>query len=256
MTGRQFSGRVAIVTGGASGIGRCIARRLALEGAAVFVVDINHELAIAAATELRGAGCNASAIRADITRESDVLEMVAQVQGAFGRLDILVHSAGIGIERPFLKTSAEEWRHLIDVNLTGTFLCCKAAANAMIARGYGRIITISSTAGIRGGVGRAAYGAGKAGIITLTKVMAVELAASGITVNALAPGAIDTELVARMHSPRTRAEYRKAIPLDRYGSPEEVAACALFLASEDASYVTGHALAVDGGFLAAGLMGR
>ena len=126
----------------------------------------------------------------------------------------------------------------------------------MVERGYGRIVNLASTAGIRGGSGRAAYGAAKGGVIALTKVMAVELAPHGITVNALAPGAIETELVARMHSAQTRRVYRAGIPLDRYGTPEETAHAAVFLASDEARYITGHILAVDGGFLSAGVMHR
>jgi NAD(P)-dependent dehydrogenase (short-subunit alcohol dehydrogenase family) len=180
--------------------------------------------------------------------------MVRETVSELGGLDILVHSAGIGVERAFLDTTPEEWRRIIDVDLSGTFYCCQAAAREMARRGYGRIVTLASVAGLSGGVDRAAYGAAKGGVITLTKVMAVELARQGVTVNALAPGPIDTEMVQKMHSAATRRDYRAAVPMDRYGTPEEVAASAAFLCSEAAGYVTGHVLSVDGGFMAAGIM--
>jgi 3-oxoacyl-[acyl-carrier protein] reductase len=235
----RFTNTVALVTGGASGIGRQVSRRMAAEGAWVFVADANAAGAEAVAGELNA-----------------VAGMAEAVLRAAGRIDALVHSAGVGIERSFLDTTHAEWSRLIDIDLTGTFLTCQAAARPMVERGYGRIVTIASTAGVRGGSGRAAYGAAKGGVIALTKVMAVELAPFGVTVNTLTPGAIETELVAAMHSAETRRVYKAGIPADRYGTPDEVASAALFLASEEARYISGHALAVDGGFLAAGVMKR
>ena len=252
--GLDFSGRVALVTGGASGIGFAVAQQLAALGAKVAIADVNLEGAEAAAARL--AGAEVMTLGVDVREPDEVDKMVESVATGFGRLDILVHSAGVGIERSFLETSAEEWRRLIDIDLSGTFYCAQAAARRMVEGGYGRIVTLASTAGLRGGTGRAAYGAAKGGVVALTKVMAVELAPHGITANALAPGAIETELVARMHSEETRRVYRAGIPFDRYGTPEEVAAAAVFLASEQAGYVTGQILGVDGGFLAAGVMHR
>ncbi len=252
---RNMIGRVSIVTGGASGIGRAVAVRLAAMGSSVVIVDSNRDGADAAASGIVSSGGKAFSVTADVCRRGDVEQMVAEA-AALGPVDALVHSAGIGIERPFLETTAKEWSRIIETDLTGTFLCCQAVASHMAANGYGRIVNLASTAGIRGGTGRAAYGAAKGGVIALTKVMAVELAPFGITVNALAPGAIETELVKRMHSENTRVVYRRGIPADRYGTPEEVAAVAAFLVTEEARYVTGQILGVDGGFLAAGVMSR
>ena len=250
--GLDFDGRTALVTGGASGIGFAVARQLAELGAKVAIADVNIEGAKSAASKLGGA--EVMVVEVDVRDPEDTANMVDAVVANFGKLDILVHSAGIGIEKSFLETTAEEWQRLIDIDLSGTFYCAQAAARHMVENGYGRIVSLASTAGIRGGTGRAAYGSAKGGVIALTKVMAVELAPYGITANALAPGAIETELVARMHSDETRRVYRAGIPLDRYGTPDETAFCAIFLASEQAGYITGHILGIDGGFLAAGIM--
>jgi 3-oxoacyl-[acyl-carrier protein] reductase len=252
----RFAGRVALVTGGASGIGWAVARQLGQEGAAVFVADVDDAAAGRAAETLGAGGIACGAFAVDIRDRARVEAMCDACIRTFGKIDILIHSAGIGIERPFLDTSVEEWQRVIDVDLTGTFHVCQAAARTMVANRYGRIVLLASAAALRGGTGRAAYGAAKGGVVTLAKVMAVELALFGVTTNALAPGAIETELVARMHSPETREAYTARIPAGRYGTPDETAAAAVFLASEEAGYVNGHTLAVDGGFAAAGVMGR
>ncbi len=250
----NFDGRVALITGGASGIGRAVAVQLAELGACVAIADRNTEGAQLLAQDL---GLDrVMAVTVDVADPDSANAMVDAVTERFGKLDILVHSAGVGIERGFLETTPEEWRRLIDIDLSGTFYCAQAAARKMVTQSYGRVVVLSSTAGLRGGTGRAAYGAAKAGVVGLTKVMAVELAPYRVTANALAPGAIETELVAQMHSDETRSVYRAAIPMDRYGTPDETAFTAVFLASEQAGYVTGQTLGVDGGFLAAGVMHR
>ena len=247
-------GRTAIVTGGANGIGREIALRLAAAGAAVLVADRDGAGAEAVAREIGAAGDRAAGRAVDVRDPAGCAALVEAAREAFGRLDILVTSAGIARSRPFLRTSLELWEETLAVNLTGTFLCCQAAAPSMVAAGGGRIITMASVSGERGGTGRAAYGASKGGVITLTRVMAVELARHNITVNAIAPGPVETPLVAEMHTTEDRAAWLGSVPARRYGTPAEVAAAAVFLASEEAGYVTGHVLNVDGGFGAAGMI--
>jgi len=255
LNSNNLEGRTAIITGAASGIGREIAFGMANAGAKVVVADLsktrNEVVEIIFADGGRAIG-----VELDVTDELSIKNMISLTKNEFGKIDILVNSAGIGVEKPFLETSKEDWDKIINVDLTGTFLCCREAAKSMEFNGWGRIITLASTAGVRGGYNRGAYGAAKGGVIALTKVMAVELAKLGITVNAIAPGAIETDMVRKMHTDETRKIYTDLIPQDRYGTPTEVAAVALFLASDQASYINGHVLAVDGGFLGAGLMKR
>ena len=252
--GDDLGGRAAIVTGGANGIGREIALRLAAAGAAVLVADRDGAEADAVAGEVEAAGGRAVGRSVDVRDPAGCEALVAVACEAFGRLDTLVTSAGIARSQPFLRTTLELWQETLAVNLTGTFLCCQAATPAMVAAGGGRIITLASVSGERGGTGRAAYGASKGGVITLTRVMAVELARHNITVNAIAPGPVETPMVAALHTAEDRTAWLGSVPARRYGTPAEVAAAAVFLASDEASYVTGHVLNVDGGFGAAGVI--
>lgn len=246
--------KVALITGAGRGIGRDIAHRFAQEGARVVIADIDEVSARAVAAELVAKGAEAVAIQTDVAEPASVDTTIAQTLARFGRLDVLVNNAGIGSNQPVLEMSLTEWERNLRVNLTGTFLCAQAAARVMVRQGRGRIINIASISGQRGGVGRAAYGAAKAGVIQLTRVMAVELAARGVGVNAISPGPVDTDQSRGTHTPDTRRAYLDRIPLKRYGHGSEIAGAAVFLASDDASFVAGHILNVDGGFEAAGLI--
>jgi NAD(P)-dependent dehydrogenase (short-subunit alcohol dehydrogenase family) len=182
---------------------------------------------------------------------------VAETVRAFGRLDILVNNAGIAVLRPFLELPLAEFERVLRVNLMGALLCGQHAARHMIGRGGGgRIVNIASISGQRAGTNRTSYGTSKAALIQLTRQMALELAPHRITANAIAPGPVETDMVRAAHTPAQRAAYGRMVPAQRYGTPAEVAAAALFLVSDEAAYVTGHVLDVDGGFMAAGLVTR
>src|SRR6478672_3773333 len=250
----RFQNEVAIVTGAGRGIGEAIAAAIAAEGASVVVADIDGASARRVADEIVAGGGRAIPIQADVTEPAQVDSLIAGTLAHWGRLDVLVNNAGIGSNKPFLETTLEEWELQLRVNLTGTFLCGQAAAKAMLKNQGGRIVNVASISGQRGGQGRAAYGASKAGVILLTKVMAVELAPLGVRVNAVSPGPVDTDQSRGTHTPSTRRAYYDRIPVRRYGEREEIAAAVLFLAARESSFVTGHVLNVDGGFNAAGLV--
>lgn len=247
-------GRVALVTGGASGIGLACAQQLAGAGWSVALLD-RDEAALARASVGLRAHPAVRAYSLDVTDEAAVERVVQEVAEHHGGLDGAVNSAGIGAEVPVLDTSLELFRRVIEINLIGTFLVGRASARVMQRRGGGAIVNIASISGLRGGKGRAAYGASKGGVITLTQAMAVDLARYGIRVNAVAPGPIDTPMVRALHADDTMRSFIDRIPLRRYGQPEEIGAAVRFLLDPAmSSYVTGEIIAVDGGFRGAGVM--
>ena len=251
----RLQGRVAAITGGALGIGRATARLFAAEGAAVALGDVEVGAAETVAKEIVNGGGRAIAVGVDVGDAGQVQAFVDRVVAELGRLDIMFANAGIAHSAPFLEHPEAQWHRVLRVNLTGVFLCCQAAARQMVKQGGGRIITTASINGFRGVENLVGYNAAKAGVIELTKTMAVELARHHIAVNAIAPAQIDTRLT-RSLPEEARQRRVERIPLGRFGEADEVARAALFLASDDAGYITGHTLAVDGGYLAGGLWSR
>jgi 3-oxoacyl-[acyl-carrier protein] reductase len=245
----MLTGKVAIVTGGSRGIGRAISLRLARAGADVAVVFAgNREKAEAVVSEIQEMGRRSLAIQADVSQAEQVDAMVKQVIEEFGRIDILVNNAGITRDNLLLRLKEEDWDAVMSTNLKGVFLCTKAVTRQMMKQRFGRIINISSVVGLIGNPGQANYVAAKAGVIGLTKTAARELASRGITVNAIAPGFIETDMTAVLGE-ETREQMLGQIPLGRFGSAEDVAGAVAFLASDDAAYITGQTLNVDGGMV-------
>jgi len=238
------------VTGAGRGVGAAIARAMARAGAAVTIGDIDADAAAAMAASI---GENASGMRADAGDPADAEAMVREAVARFGSVDILVNNAGVGLNKSFMDTSPADLDRVMRVNLTGAMLCSQAALRVMLPRGYGRIVNIVSISGVVANIGRTAYGASKAALELMTRIMALELGGRGITINAIAPGPVETEMAAALHTQETRRGFNERIPAGRYGTPDEIAAAAVFLASEGAGYVNGHTLTVDGGFSIAGL---
>lgn len=241
-----LQGKVAIVTGGTRGIGRAVVAALAQEGAAVTLCARDLPQTEKVAADLRSSGAQVLAVKADVTRASDVEEMVEACLTRFERVDILVNNAGITRDGLLLRMKDEDWDAVLNVNLRGAFYCIRAALRPMIKQRSGRIINITSVVGVMGNPGQANYAASKAGIIGLTKAVAKEVVSRGITVNAVAPGFIETEMTGSLN-PELKARMLAQIPLGRFGTPEEVAALVLFLASDRAAYITGQVLHINGG---------
>ncbi|RDV84808.1 elongation factor P 5-aminopentanone reductase [Ammonifex thiophilus] len=247
---RPLEGKVALVTGASRGIGAAVALALAQSGAAVAV---NFCRSAAQAEEVarrcREWGVKAQAFRADVTDPEEVRRLFAAVSAELGPVSILVNNAGMGLRRLLMDTSDEEWEKLLRVNLSGPFYCCREALPSMIRQRWGRIINIASVWGITGASCEAAYAATKGGLIALTKSLAREVGSAGITVNALAPGPIETDLLREELTPEELAALAEAVPPGRLGRPEEVAAACVFLASPAAAFINGQVLGLDGGWI-------
>jgi 3-oxoacyl-[acyl-carrier protein] reductase len=241
-------GRVAIITGAAQGIGRAIALRLVRDGARIVVADIQFEKAQATAQEAQTLGPEAMAFQVDVTDFEQVENMVKAATDRFGTVDILVNNAGITRDMLLIKLSEEDWDKVIAVNLKSAFNCCKAVARLMMRQRYGRIINMTSVVGISGNAGQSNYSASKAGLIGFTKSLARELGSRNITVNAVAPGFITTVLTEVLPEEIKQATLEQT-PLGRFGTPEDVANAVAFLASDEAGFITGHVLSVDGGLV-------
>jgi 3-oxoacyl-[acyl-carrier protein] reductase len=246
----RLKDKVALVTGGARGIGQAIAMTFAKEGADIVVADVNLEVAQKTASEIESLGRKALALEMDVTDYQKVEEGVNKILDKFGKVDILVNNAGITKDNLLLRMSQAEWDAVISVNLKGTFNCIKAVSRPMVKQRSGRIISIASIIGLMGNWGQANYAASKAGIIALTKTVAKELASRNINANSVAPGFIQTEMTAKL-SEDVKAKMMEAIPMAKLGTPEDVANVCLFLASEESRYITGQTITVDGGMVMA-----
>lgn len=245
----DLSGKTALVTGGSRGIGRAIALALAGRGASVMVNYVRDDTAAGEAVAAIGAlGVRGDAVRGDVAVPDEATRVVQAAVETFGRLDILVNNAGVTRDDLVLRLGLEDWDLVLNTNLRGTFFCTKAALRGMIRQRWGRIINVTSVAGIVGNAGQANYSAAKAGIIGFTRAVAKEVANRNVTVNAIAPGFVETEMTKGLTG-QQRETILRQIPAGRAGLPEDVAPAAVFLASEEAAYVNGHVLTVDGGLV-------
>jgi 3-oxoacyl-[acyl-carrier protein] reductase len=245
----NLSGRVALVTGSGRGIGKAIAQKLSEVGAIVVINDVS-DTAEAAAQEIISTGRQSLFIKGSVSSSAEVNQMIEKIIASYGKIDILVNNAGITRDQLTLRMTDDEWDSVLNVNLKGVFLCTRAALKYMMKQRYGRIINISSISGIVGNSGQVNYCAAKAGIIGLTRTVSKEMASRQITINAIAPGFIETDMTQKIPE-KLKEEFNKRIPAGYFGTPRDIAEAAAFLASDEARYITGQVLCVDGGMVSA-----
>jgi NAD(P)-dependent dehydrogenase (short-subunit alcohol dehydrogenase family) len=244
----RLSGKVAVVTGGGSGMGRAIGLAFAREGAKVVIADINLEAASETVSLLESAGGDAIAVKVDVTRKAETLDMAEAALGRFGRIDVLVNNAGSRCLKSFLDHTEEDWHRMIDINLTGHFFCAQAVVPSMLKGGKGKIINLASIAAHTGRPDRVAYCAAKAGVMGLTRALAMDMRGKNICVTAISPGSIATPMN-QAAATSTEVEWGKETVVGRWGTAEDVAHAAVFLASDESDYITGSEIAVEGGWL-------
>ncbi len=243
----RLEGKVAIVTGAAGGFGSEIGRIFAREGASLVLADINHRVAESLANELKAQGTKAVAVSVDVRDENQVYAMVDRAISEFGQVDILINNAGMGRGARIQDITLDDWNQLLRLNLTGTFLCCKAVIDHMIAREYGKIVNMASICGQTARPVGVDYSASKSGIIGITRTLALQVAPYGINVNAVAPGPVATQIFERNWPKETVEKLKSTIPFKREGTPRDIANAALFLSSDEAGWITGEVIAVNGG---------
>ncbi len=244
----RLSGKIALITGSAQGIGKAIAYAIAREGAHTIISDINMQEAEKTSHEIEKLGVQSLAIKLDVRNYAEVQESVNKILDKFGRIDILVNNAGITMDNLLMRMKEDDWKIVLDINLTGAFNCIKAVSRSMLKQKSGRIVNIASVIGIIGNAGQANYAASKAGLIGLTKSVAKEFASRSITVNAIAPGFIKTAMT-EVLSEEVRQNLLRSIPLHKLGEPEDVAKVVIFLVSDEGNYITGQVIRVDGGMV-------